>query len=84
MLLLPLLQEEMDQLFEGDLTQPSMDSADEELSSLLVRGRTIREIATALRVSERTVERKLARLRTRLKVNSTSELVLALARRGFR
>ena len=64
--------------------EPSLlDPADRQLAELLTAGHTIRVIATELGVASRSVERRLARMRERLGVDSTAALIAELARRGL-
>jgi DNA-binding CsgD family transcriptional regulator len=56
---------------------------DDELLRLVARGSTTEQIARALDLSRRTVERHLARLRERYDQPTTAALSSFLARRGF-
>ena len=76
--LVPLLPEEVD----GLLGNGGPDQ-DDELLRLVARGSTTEQIARALDLSRRTVERHLARLREKYDQPTTAALASFLARRGF-
>ena len=60
--------------------QHSLSREDKRLLTLLGNGLSVTEAAAALHLSRRTVERKLAELRRRLGVRTTSEAVVAAMR----
>lgn len=62
---------------------PPLTDEEEELLPLVAAGLGTSAIATRLRVSPRTAERRLARLRRRWNVATTAELAALLAGRGF-
>ncbi|MCA1708080.1 MAG: helix-turn-helix transcriptional regulator [Actinobacteria bacterium] len=82
-LLVPLLPEEVEQVFDGVRAVPQISSEDERLAELVAQGISVPEIAAELDLAPRTVERRLARLREKLGVTTTAELGAFLSRRGF-
>lgn len=78
-----LLPNELESVLGGTAAVPDLDPTDLRVARLTAGGATTRQIATALGVSDRTVQRRLASLRRRLGVESKAALALALARRGF-
>jgi DNA-binding CsgD family transcriptional regulator len=81
--LVPVTRTEAAHLLGGGRAEPEMEPADEPLAALTARGLSTKEIALALKVSHRHVERRLAALRERFGVDSKATLALHLARRGF-
>ena len=81
--LVPLLPHEADVLLAGRQPVPEIAAEDEAIARLVARGAAPAAIATELRLSERTVHRRLARLRRRLGMQSTEDLAEHLRRSGF-
>lgn len=81
MALVPLLPSEARSILEGP--QATIAPEDEDLLRLAARGLTGADIARELGISLRSVERRLARLRRDLGVDSTAELAAFLSKRGF-
>jgi DNA-binding CsgD family transcriptional regulator len=81
--LIPLLPEEVSSLAAGEEARLTLDPQEERIASLLARGLSVSVIARELGEPLRTVQRRLARLRDRVGVRSTSELAVLLAARGF-
>jgi DNA-binding NarL/FixJ family response regulator len=79
----PLTAGELTELLGGVPPQPELTDDEEALARLIARGSSVSAISRQLRVSSRTVERRLALLRRRLGVGSSVDLALALAQRGF-
>lgn len=79
--LVPLLPEEAASILEGSL--PELSEDEEQLARLVAAGASVTEMAGHLYVSNRSVQRRLARLRRRLGVETTAQLAALLARRGF-
>src|SRR4051812_48701684 len=79
----PLTAGELTDLLGGAPPQRQLTPEEDELVRLVARGRSISAISRELRVSSRTVERRLAVLRERWGVGSSLDLALALAERGF-
>ncbi len=83
MFLVSLLPSEVEEAFSGAAIRAQLSTEEEELAGFIAAGRSAREIAGQLHVAVRTVERRVASLRTRLGVDSTMELVAVLAEHGF-
>lgn len=81
--LIPLLPGEAAEILADGATLPGVGPEKEPLLRMVADGLDQADIAARLGVSVRTVERRLASLRRRLGVGSTSELARLLARRGF-
>ena len=81
--IVPLLPEEAVRLLEEGSTPASLGPEDQALLGLVGEGRRPSEIAKDLGLSVRAIQHRLARLRRRFKVDSTSELALVAARAGF-
>lgn len=71
--LIPLLPEESTDLLNGNPVS-KMGRMDEQLLRLIGEGLSSRAMATKLRISERTVDRRVARLKDRLGVSSRIDL----------
>jgi DNA-binding CsgD family transcriptional regulator len=84
MSLVPLLPGEMAE-FVGDQSADGFipDERDVALYKLVARGLSANDIARELGIASRSVHRRLARLRERLEVETTSQLAAEFARRGF-
>ena len=84
MSLVPLLPGEMAE-FVGDQAGDGFipDEHDVALYKLVARGLSANDIARELGIASRSVHRRLARLRERLQVETTSQLAAEFARRGF-
>jgi DNA-binding CsgD family transcriptional regulator len=84
MSLVPLLPGEMAE-FVGDQAGDGFipDERDVALYKLVARGLSANDIARELGIASRSVHRRLARLRERLGVETTSQLAAEFARRGF-
>ncbi|MGH2756090.1 MAG: response regulator transcription factor [Actinomycetota bacterium] len=79
----PLLSEEAEEFMSGHVGRPELDGQELDIARLAARGMTIREISHQLRISQRSVERGIARLRERFGIASKQELATFLASRGF-
>lgn len=83
MVLVPLLPGEVRRLLRGEAAAPEIVGEDVRIATLVARGQSVRQIADAVGRAPRTVERRIAVLRQRLGVRTTTQLVGELARRGF-
>lgn len=81
--LIPLSPQEVEEILGQGRTEPLLDPLDERIAQLTAQGVTVNAIARELKISTRSVDRHLARLRAELGVGSTTELAVELARRGF-
>jgi DNA-binding NarL/FixJ family response regulator len=81
--LLSVTPDELSSVMGERPSVPPLTDDEEELLPLVAAGLGTSEIATRIRVSPRTAERRLARLRHRWNVSTTAELAALLARRGF-
>jgi DNA-binding CsgD family transcriptional regulator len=81
--LLRMLPGEARRLLGGAPARPELDAVDERLVALVAAGRSAAETGRLLGYSRRTVERRLARLRAKVGVATTAELVAHLAAAGF-
>ena len=81
--LVALLPDEVDALLQSHELRPAVTPAEAEFLGLVAAGHPGSYIARRLRVSERSVFRRLARWREHFGVDSTAELAAELARRGF-
>ena len=61
-----------------------LTAREREVVSLIVRGRTNRQIADALVISERTVERHVANVMDKLDLTSRSQIAVWAHERGLR
>ncbi len=82
MVAVPLAPGEMAQ-FLADGAPRELGSEEEELIRLVGRGLSVRAMALELGITPRSVQYRLARLREKFGVKSTTELVAEAARRGF-
>ena len=82
--LVPLLPAETDAFFGGNDATSELSSDVEVLADLVLRGASIQNIARDLRITERSVQRRLGVLRAQFGVSSTAELAVLLAERGFK
>ena len=64
------------------MKQPTLTERQKEVLALLVKGNTIREVATILKISPRTVAFHKHRMMSALKISSSSELILYAIRRS--
>lgn len=80
---IPLLPHETLELLETDRTGQEITAEERPLVNLLASGASAREIGRRLQIAERTVYRRIARLRSVFQVETTHELVALLSRRGF-
>ena len=80
---LPLLPEEVDAFLDKGRASPALSAEDEEIARHVASGCSPREIADSLHLAERTVYRRLARLRKRVGATTAEELAAKLARYGF-
>jgi DNA-binding NarL/FixJ family response regulator len=78
----PLLPAEVDGLLATRVTA-QIDLAEEQLLKLTACGLSNADIAQRLSLSQRTVERRLKRLQTRLGASSKKELTRLLLSKGF-
>jgi DNA-binding CsgD family transcriptional regulator len=81
---IPLLPGESRNLLESGSTAPALEPFDEELLLLLGEGLGTRRIADRLGRPERSVQRRLARLRRDLGAETNTDLALMAARLGLR
>lgn len=81
--LVPLDPQEAAQVLSRGSANPVMSPEEESVAKLVARGHSARSIAEALHMTERSVYRRLARLRKRAGVKTTSELAARLAHQGF-
>lgn len=81
--LIPLLPEETTRIVAGSTALPGVTLEDEPLLRVVAKGRKTAAMARELGMPQRTVERRLERLRRQLDVPSTADLVALLARLGF-
>ena len=81
--LVRLTPEETSQVLEQKKLVLSLPEDDERLLRLCAQGLSAPQMARRLDISERTVERRLERLRKRFDVDSTPALVSLLARLGW-
>lgn len=81
--LVPLLAQEAAAVLAGEPAAPALDERDERLAGMVLTGASISEMARAVGLSRRGVGHRLARLRERFGVATTTELVAELARLGF-
>ena len=64
------------------MKQPTLTERQKEVLALLVKGNTMREVATILKISPRTVAFHKHRMMSALKISSSSELILYAIRRS--
>jgi DNA-binding CsgD family transcriptional regulator len=81
--LVPLDPDEASQVLSKGSATPSMSQEEESVAKLVARGHSARAIAQALHMTERSVYRRLARLRKRAGVETTAQLAAQLAHQGF-
>lgn len=81
--LVPLLPGETGQVLGPNGPGVGLDATDQRLLALVAEGRSKADIAEALGLTPRSVERRIAKLRRRFDVSSTAELIAAASRRGF-
>lgn len=81
--LVPLLPAEAEEMLAGRVVVPELGRDDESLARLAAQGLSAEEIAKRLHMTPRSVYRRLARLRERFNVSTSSELAARLARLGF-
>ncbi len=81
--LVPLAPEESTQLLEHGKASPLFSADEEQLAALIAEGLSMHAIARRLHVSPRTVYRRTADLRKKLKEPDTRQLALRLSRLGF-
>lgn len=80
-MLVPLLPDDLEESAHIDLSNES--SSDMEMLHLIAEGSTRQEIARELNMPLRSVDRQIARLCERFRVENSSHLISYLARRGF-
>ena len=83
MVLVPMTPAEANDLLSEAPIEQAIGPGDLPLVHLLARGHSAAEIARALDISHRTVNRHVARLREEFAVSTFQELATELARRGF-
>lgn len=83
MALVPLLPEEVTNILSSGSTAPALDPFDERIAGLLAEGASIATVASRLRVSERTVDRHVDRLKKYFRVDSKEQLAVRLAGHSF-
>lgn len=81
--MVPLLPEEAANILDEGTTEPATDPSDEALLKLVAGGRSIASIARELGIGDRTVDRRLERIRTRYGIGSKAEMAAFFAERGF-
>ena len=81
--LVPLMPAEAIELLSAEPVKEGISAADLPLIRLVARGQTAAEIARTLHTSQRTVYRRVARLRDEFGVSTMEQLATELARRGF-
>lgn len=81
--LVPLLPSEAQQILTTESATPDIDPEDEAVLRLAGRGLSSQAIARELKVTPRSVQRRLARLRDRLGVDARADLPAVLSSRGF-
>ncbi len=81
--LIPLLPDEVRGVLEDGRATSGLEEDDVALARLVARGLSIRAIVRELGVSQRSVERRLSRLRKQMGAASKGELSARLAERGF-
>ncbi len=64
------------------MKRPTLTERQREVLALLVNGNTMREVATILKISPRTVAFHKHRMMSALKISSSSELILYAIRRS--
>lgn len=79
----PLLPAEIQQILGARPAQSTLTADELRLCQLIGQGLTVGALARDLRVSARTIERRLAALRERFGVTSSVDLALLLAARGL-
>lgn len=80
---LRLVPHEIARLLDCASSGEALSAQDRELADALLAGRSVPAIARSLGISPRSVQRRIARLRDRLSVTSTEQLVAALVRMGL-
>ena len=63
------------------MKRPTLTERQKEVLALLVKGKTMREVATILKITPRTVAFHKYRIMTRLGVSSNAELIRYAVRR---
>lgn len=81
--LIPLLPEELAAVLSGSPASPALDERDEEIARLLTTGASLAEMGRSVGLSPRGVQHRLAALRQRFGVRTTTELAAYLARHGI-
>jgi DNA-binding CsgD family transcriptional regulator len=81
--LVPLLPQETERIVAGGTALPGVTIEDEPLLRVVANGQKTSAMARELGIPQRTVERKLERLRRLFDVPSTADLTILLARLGF-
>ena len=82
-MLVPMTPSEENTLLSGTPVEQDLAPRDLPLVHLVARGHSAAEIARALDISHRTVNRHIARLREEFAVSTIQELASEVARRGF-
>lgn len=83
MSLVSLSSDEAERILAAAPGLPELSEEETEVAALIAKGMGVAAMARELHMTRRTVERRIQRLRTRLGVRSTAELVALLARRGL-
>ena len=78
--LIPLMPDETEQVLAEEPITPRIADGEIPFARLVAGGSTISEIASALRISHRSVERRIAQLRERFGAESKAELAIFLSR----
>lgn len=81
--MVPLLPSETERIVAGATALPGVTVEDEPLLRVVAKGKKTSAMARELGLPQRTIERRLERLRRLLGVPSTADLVALLARLGF-
>ncbi len=65
------------------MKQPTLTERQKEVLALLVKGNTMREVATILKIRPRTVAFHKYRMKSALKISSSAELISYAVKHGI-
>ncbi len=65
------------------MKRPTLTERQQEVLALLVKGNTMREVATILKITPRTVAFHKYRMMSALKISSSAELIRYAVKHGF-
>jgi len=65
------------------MKRPTLTERQKEVLALLVKGNTMREVATILKITPRTVAFHKYRMMSALKISSSAELIRYAVKHGF-